>query len=327
MGHTTDIGLTEARALIARAIDMAEALDMRGAIAVLGATGALVSASRMDHGGAGSMARARSKAWFAATQQIPGAEHLRQMQMSASPIGSGFAACTPEGEFVGPGGMPIARDGVVIGGIAVSGAGIGPFVTYPGADPQQLIADGKPANGEDLIVRYALGIPCEVQHDDDLQRWVNAYGAFTGDSGLGLGMADPPRASRQSEREWALAFADRTLVEAAARGYRVAVAIVDEQGGPLQQDRMVGAATASVTMSEATATAAGMFQCPSEDVAVRFSGEGELAQLSAALPFRILTSPGALPIVEDGRVVGALGVGGPAPDVCAEIAAAVLGVA
>ncbi|MBV9280862.1 MAG: heme-binding protein, partial [Chloroflexi bacterium] len=145
-GRTTDISLAEARALIVRAIDKAEDIGMRGAVAVVGASGALVSASRMDHGGAGGMARARSKAWIAATQQIPSAEHLHRMRMIAPLMVTGFAVLSPEAAFPGAGGMPIARDGWVAAGIAASGAAIGPFVKYPGADPRKLIADGRPAN-------------------------------------------------------------------------------------------------------------------------------------------------------------------------------------
>ena len=65
------MSLSVARAVIQRAIDKGEQLHLAGGIAVVGASGALVSASRMDRGGAGGMARARSKAWISATQQIP----------------------------------------------------------------------------------------------------------------------------------------------------------------------------------------------------------------------------------------------------------------
>jgi uncharacterized protein GlcG (DUF336 family) len=138
ISHTTDLPLLDARALIDRAIDKAEEIAMRGAVAVIGASGALVSASRMDHGGAGGMARARSKAWIAATQQMRSAEHLKRMTMIAPPMVTGFVACSPEAVFPGAGGMPIDRQGWVVAGIAASGAGIGPFVDYPGADRLKL---------------------------------------------------------------------------------------------------------------------------------------------------------------------------------------------
>jgi uncharacterized protein GlcG (DUF336 family) len=321
VGHTTDIPLAEARELIARAIDKAEDISMRGAIAVVGASGALVSASRMDHGGAGGMARARSKAWIAATQQIPSAEHLHRLSVIAPPMVAGFAVCSPEAIFPGAGGMPIERDGWVIAGLAASGAGIGPFVAYPGAERQKLIADGRPANGEDLLVHYALGRPYEGQHGDDMQRWIDAYGPFPDDAGPGLGMADPRPAQGQEEHRWALELADRGLEQARRWGERISVAIVDQRGDPIQQDRMDGAPTASVALAEATAAGAATFQCPSAELSTRFGRELEL--LAPALPFRILPVPGGLPLHRGEEVVGAVGIAGPAPQTCAEIARAV----
>src|SRR4051812_29218223 len=158
--HTKDLALADARAIVARAIDKAEDLGVRGAVAVVGASGVLVSASRMDRGGTGGMARARSKAWIAATQQLPSLAHLDRMRTLPTPMVQGFVACSPEAVFPGAGGMPMAGDdGVVVGGVAASGATVGPFVDYPGADPLKLIADGKPANAEDLLVHHALGLP------------------------------------------------------------------------------------------------------------------------------------------------------------------------
>ncbi|HXS45213.1 MAG TPA: heme-binding protein [Solirubrobacteraceae bacterium] len=322
--RTTDLPLADARALVDRAIDKAQDIAMRGAIVVVGASGARVSASRMDHGGAGGMARARSKAWIAATQQIPSTEHLARLGFIAPPMVAGFAVCSPEAVFPGAGGMPIERDGVVIGGIAASGAKIGPFVDYPGADRQKLIAEGRPANGEDLLVHYALAIPYEGQHGDDHQRWVDAYGAFPDDAGPGLGMADPPPAAQQAEHDWARRLADGAIAAAEEAGVRIAVSIVDQRGEPVQQDRMDGAPTAGVPVSEATAAAAATFACPSGELAERFAGEGVLARLADAVPCKVLPAPGALPIEEDGVVVGALGIGGPAPALCAELTAATL---
>jgi uncharacterized protein GlcG (DUF336 family) len=322
--RTVDMPLAEARELITRAIDKAEDIGMRGAIAVVGASGALISASRMDLGGAGGMARARSKAWIAATQQIPSLEHLQRMQMVAPPMVAGFSACSPEAIFPGAGGMPITRSDAVIAGIAASGARVGPFVAYPGAEPEKLIADGRPANGEDLLVHYALGIPYQGQHGDDLERWVAAYGPFPDNPGPGRGMAPAPPAQRQTEHAWARALADRVIGAAQARGLSVAVAVVDQRGDPIQQDRMERAPTAGVVVAEATATAAATFGCPSDELGARYPGDGTLALLAQALPFRIVPVAGGLPIEEAGTVVAGLGVGGLDPVVCRDLAAAVL---
>jgi uncharacterized protein GlcG (DUF336 family) len=99
MTHSRDISLRDARAIVARAIDKAKDLGVRGAVAVVGATGVLESASRMDRGGAGGMARARSKAWIAATQQLPSAVHLERMRTLPPPMERGFVACAPEAAF------------------------------------------------------------------------------------------------------------------------------------------------------------------------------------------------------------------------------------
>src|SRR5689334_4212366 len=120
--HPVDLPLLAARALIQRAVDKAEQLGVRGAVAVVGASGALLSASRMDRGGPGGMARARSKAWISATQQIPSSEHLHRMVSIAPPVAAGFAQASPEAVFPGAGGMPVIVDGAVVAGIAASGA-------------------------------------------------------------------------------------------------------------------------------------------------------------------------------------------------------------
>jgi uncharacterized protein GlcG (DUF336 family) len=320
---TPDLPLAEARALIARAIDKAEELRARGAVVVIGGSGALLSGSRMDNGGAGGFARARSKAWIAATQQLPSVEHLRRMGMIAPQMASGFTELSPEAIFPGAGGMPIEHDGVVVAGIAASGAGIGPFVAYPGAEPQRLIADGQPANAEDLLVHYALGGPYVGQHGDDYERWRVAYGGWPENPGSGTGMADPPPASAQAELRWAMAIADRALGAAAQRGVRITAAVVDRRGEPIQIDAMDGAPTAGEFVARAIAAAAASFQVPSGEVAARYPG-ALFDQVAATLPYAIATIDGGLPIEQDGAVAGAIGIGGAPPDVCAEIAAAAI---
>ncbi len=328
MSRTTDLPLSEARALIARAIDKAEQIGMRGSIVVIGGTGALISGSRMDHGGAGGMTRARSKAWIAATQQIPSVEHLGRMRMIPAPMVSGFTACSPEAIFPGAGGMCIRADDQpsqpVIAGIAASGAGIGPFVGYPGSDPEQLIADGRPSNGEDLLVHYALGIPYEGQHGDDMERWIQAYGSFPANPGAGLGMAPAPPARSQDEHAWATALADRVMAAAAERGLLVSLAIVDRRGDPIQLDRMDGAVGASPVVAEAVAATAATFGLPSQELVSQYPGQAELDRLAAVLPYAILPAPGGLPIIEAGQVVAGLGIGGPPPATCAQLAADIL---
>ncbi len=312
MARTPDISLDDARRLIARAVDKAAHIGVRGAFAVVGGTGVLVSASRMDRGGAGGMARARSKAWIAATQQITSTEHHVRMATLPPPIAAGFVACSPEAMFPGAGGMPVYEDGIVIAGFSASGATIGPFVDLPGIDRRMLIAEGKPTNSEDLIVLWTLGLPYEGQHGDDEKRWLDAFGELPDEPGLGYD--DPPPAS-QPEYEWALGLADRAIAEAAARATRIAVAVVDVRGEPIQEDTMDGAPTAAPFVAEAVAAGAATFQRPSEEID---------PALTSVLPYRALGVAGGVPVSAGGRVVAGVGIAGPDAGLCQEIARAVL---
>jgi uncharacterized protein GlcG (DUF336 family) len=313
-----DVPLAQARELVQRAVDKCEQLGLRGGIAVVGASGALVTASRLDRGGPGGMARATSKAWISATQQIPSAEHLQRMTTLPLPISNGFVLASPQALFPGAGGMPLLdADGAVIGGIAASGATVSPFLPT-GVAPEVVSADGKPANPEDLLIAYALGVPYVGQHGDDAARWAARFGDLVVAPEHSLGMAPSPRASRQAELEWARELCDRVLSVASARGLLVGVAVVDRGGDPIQQDRMDDAVAATVDVAFATAATAVRFGCPSADLVALYGPA--TPSLAALHPSPFLAAPGGEPLVSGNRIVGGLGVGGLDPEAAAEIA-------
>jgi uncharacterized protein GlcG (DUF336 family) len=345
--HPRDLGLAEARGLVQRAVDKAEQLGLRGGIAVVGASGTLITASRMDGGGPGGMTRARSKAWISATQQIPSAEHLHRMTMIAPPVATGFAQASPEALFPGAGGLPIwaggvagaggdgaaGAGGVVVAGIAASGATVSPF--FPdGVEPRALSADGKPANPEDLLIAYALQIPYVGQHGDDQKRWEQRFGDLVIDPADSLGMAAAPPASRQAQLDWARALCDAAIAEAERRDLKVAVAVVDRGGDPVQQDLMDGAAAGGVAVAQAVAGAAALFGFDSGDLGARFGHGPGMAPAPDVLPARaipaglvvppVLGVLGGLPVRDDGWLVAGFGVGGASPGICADIARTVL---
>lgn len=319
--HPRDLPLTTAREYVQRAVDKAAQLGLSGGIAVVGASGALITASRLDRGGLGGMARARSKAWISATQQIPSAEHLRRMTTLPAPISAGFVAVSPQAAFPGAGGMPIVVDGAVLAGIAASGATVSPFLPADVA-PEIVSAEGVPANPEDLLIAYALDVPYVGQHGDDVTRWKQRFGGLTVAAAEALGMKPAPPASEQPELAWARELADRVLAAARERGVAAAVTVVDRGGDPVQQDRADDAVAGSIAVAEATAVAAAMHGCPSGELALRYPEQ--LEALRALYPLPQLFVPGAVPVLYDGRVVGAVGVGGPPPDVAAELAVAAL---
>ena len=325
--HPRDLGLAEARALVQRAVDKAEQLGLRGAVAVVGASGTLITASRMDAGGPGGMARARSKAWISATQQIPSSEHLHRMTTIAPPVAAGFVQASPEALFPGAGGMPVSAggvagaDGVVVAGIAASGATVSPF--FPeGVDPRVVSADGRPANPEDLLIAYALGLPYTGQHGDDQKRWEQRFGDLAVDPADSLGMATAPPARRQAQLDWARGLCDAAMDAAVRRGVRVAVAVVDRAGDPIQQDLMDGAPAGGVAVAQAVAGAAALFDCESGNLGARFGlpDGGAAAALAALVVPPVLGIPGGLPVRDAGQVVAGLGVGGGDPGACADIA-------
>jgi uncharacterized protein GlcG (DUF336 family) len=212
--------------------------------------------------------------------------------------------------------MPINADGVVVAGIAASGATVSPF--FPAdADPRVLSADGRPANPEDLLIAYALGIPYAGQHGDDQKRWEQRFADLVVDPADSLGMAPAPPASRQAQLDWAKALCDAAMDAAARRGVRVAVAVVDRGGDPIQQDLMDGGPAGGVAVAQAVAGAAALFDCESADLGSRF---GPADAVAALVVPPVLSIPGGLPVRDAGRVVAGLGVGGAGPSVCEDIA-------
>jgi uncharacterized protein GlcG (DUF336 family) len=317
--HPGDLPLSAARRLVRRAVDKAEQLGLRGAVAVVGASGALVTASRLDHGGPGGMTRARSKAWISATQQIPSAEHLRRMTTLPPPIAAGFVTASPEALFPGAGGLPVRDGDVVVAGIAASGATVSPFLPA-GVAPAVVSAAGEPANPEDLLIAYALRVPYVGQHGDDAARWRERFGDLVVPAGDSLGMAGAPPAAGQEELDWAIALADRVIAAAEKQGLCVSVAVADRGGDPIQQDRMDDAPSGGVEVALATAATAARFGVPSELIGDWYPAH----QLAALHPAPLLAARGGLPVVVNGRVVAGLGVGGADPARCAALARAAL---
>jgi len=264
------------------------------------------------------MARAASKAWISATQQIPSTEHLHRMTTLPAPISSGFVGISPQAMFPGAGGIPVLDgDGVVVGGIAASGATVSPFLPA-GVAPEVVSAEGEPANPEDLLIAYALGVPYVGQHGDDRARWEARFGDLAVAPEDSLGMRPAPTASHQHELAWARSVCDSVIAAAAELGALVSVAVVDRGGDPIAQDRMDDSVAGGVDVALATAATAARFGRPSDDIDAAYGhATKSLGRLS---PVAFLGAPGGVPLVVGGRVVGGLGVGGVDPSQCARIA-------
>ena len=314
LGDGRDLSLEDARKLIRRAVSKAEDLGAAGAFVVVNDGGVPISASRMDRAGAFGIPVSRAKAYIAGAGRETSATFAQRQAGNFLGIFLSYQQLARDHIFPGPGAFLIRANGTVVGAIS-TGAGIGPFVKWPGiSDPMKLVVDGKPANLEDLVISYALNEPYQPQHGDDNKRWTDTYGNLP--SGAGTGLAEVPSARKQTTLEAAMLLSDAALAEAARRHATIAAAVVDRNGDVLQIDRMDGAAPMSFDVAEAVAVTAVNFQVPSERAA-----QPQFAQIVAAAPFKFLPLAGGLPIKEGARVTGAIGIGGDDPEVCASIAA------
>ncbi|HET8578007.1 MAG TPA: heme-binding protein, partial [Methylomirabilota bacterium] len=113
----------------------------------------------------------------------------------------------------------------------------------------------------------------------------------------------------------ALECIDKGAAKARELGFRVAIAVVDEAGHLVACHRMDGALWVTPEIARAKANAAAAFRASTEELEKRFSGARELfANNVAALPgVELVFGKGAVPLVEDGRIIGAVGVSGAVP--------------
>ena len=106
--------------------------------------------------------------------------------------------------------------------------------------------------------------------------------------------------------------------EANARGVGVVIAIVDSSGTIIELTRMDTAQVASVNVGIGKARTAAIYRRPSRDFEEQIkSGRIAALALADATPLQ-----GGVPVLVDGKVVGAVGVSGDTPQVDEAIAIA-----
>ncbi len=301
------LSLASARVLLDRAVAKCEALQQVGTFIVMDASGAPVSAARMDGCAPGALPLVRAKAFGTAVNGEPSQRFAARMAKFAPGIFASYQAVMRDQPFPGAGGVPVTRNDRIIGAIA-TGLGIGPFVKLPGVEPSALIVDGKPANLEDVIISYALGSSYNPQHGDDLARWTEAYGSPPEPALKGTAMDPVSPASRQDELDRARAIADYAMGLAAERDERASIAIVDAAGDVVTLDRMDGAAPMGVDIAAATAVAAINFGIASAEIASQKHYAGALDKLMDVVPYRMLALPGGYPFRVGASIAGAIGV-------------------
>jgi glc operon protein GlcG len=106
----------------------------------------------------------------------------------------------------------------------------------------------------------------------------------------------------------------RGVAKAEALGFKVALAVVDEAGHLVACERMDGALWATPEIARGKANAAAAFRATTLDLEERFTARALFANNVAALgAYQFVFGRGGVPLVEDGRLVGAVGVSGAVP--------------
>jgi uncharacterized protein GlcG (DUF336 family) len=108
---------------------------------------------------------------------------------------------------------------------------------------------------------------------------------------------------------------DRGVAKARELGFQVAVAVVDEAGHLVACHRMDGALWITPEIARAKANAAAGFRASTHDLESRFAGARQLfaSNVAGLDAYQFVFGRGGIPVVEDGRIVGAVGVSGAVP--------------
>ena len=116
-------------------------------------------------------------------------------------------------------------------------------------------------------------------------------------------------------RERARESVERGFAKAQALGFKVAIAVVDDAGHLVVCDRMDGALWVTPEIARAKANAAAAFRSSTDDLEARFSGARQLfaGNVAGLDNYQFVFGKGALPLVHEGQVIGAVGVSGAVP--------------
>jgi uncharacterized protein GlcG (DUF336 family) len=111
--------LAAARLMISAAASEARALRVAMSVAVVDSGGQLVAFERMDGADLVSVGLAQDKAWTALMNRMPTGDLAPLVQPGAEYFG--YESIGRGRTIVFAGGMPLLRDGILVGGVGVSG--------------------------------------------------------------------------------------------------------------------------------------------------------------------------------------------------------------
>jgi len=108
---------------------------------------------------------------------------------------------------------------------------------------------------------------------------------------------------------------ERGVTKARELGFLVAIAVVDEAGHLVACHRMDEALWITPEIARAKANAAAAFRASTHELEARFGGPRQLfaSNVAALDNYQLIFGKGAVPLVVDGHVIGAVGVSGAVP--------------
>jgi glc operon protein GlcG len=121
--------------------------------------------------------------------------------------------------------------------------------------------------------------------------------------------APPPDYGLPLSNEQAKAAASAAFEEARKNNWRMAIAVVGPEGELIYFEKMDGTQSASARIAESKARTAAMFRRTTKVFADQFAA-GNTGFMSFPEASRPIASEGGLPIVFNGKLVGAIGVSG-----------------
>lgn len=119
----------------------------------------------------------------------------------------------------------------------------------------------------------------------------------------------PPEYGLAITNEQAKGAATVALAEAKKNNWRMAVAVVGPDGNLVYFEKLDGTQNASSALALAKARTSALFRRPSKAFADQFAS-GNTGFMSFPDDARPIASEGGMPIIQNGRLIGAIGVSG-----------------
>src|SRR5438128_3496158 len=119
----------------------------------------------------------------------------------------------------------------------------------------------------------------------------------------------PPDYGAPITLEQAKEVAAAAIAEARKNGWRMAIAVVDPGGYLVYFEKIDGTQNASVSLAQAKARTSALYRRPSKVFSDQFSA-GNTGFMSFPNEARPIASEGGIPIVVNGKLIGAVGASG-----------------